>query len=271
MRGDLAFAEARDRFARLGWLVFDDDPTLSDWIVAALHAAQAAVPDPALAHWHDCEGTWFVGVDALPNDETGRVGGSGPLSGTAVDFLTRLSGPMPPLHAGQVSVTYPGYPRPRKGEGEAAFGYRLRRDAAHVDGVHAVGPTRRRQVLEPHGFILGLPLTMASSDAAPLVVWEGSHRIMRTAFAAAFESQDPANWSQVDVTDTYVAARRRCFETCRRLPTPVQPGQTLLLHRHTLHGVAPWAAGATADPDGRMIAYFRPEMPGGLREWIKAD
>ena len=34
----------------------------------------------------------------------------------------------------QVSVCYPGYPMPREEESKAAFKYRLKRDAAHVDG-----------------------------------------------------------------------------------------------------------------------------------------
>ena len=45
-----------------------------NWADHALPAARAAVTDPANAQWHVCEGTWFVGVDALPNDIRGRVG-----------------------------------------------------------------------------------------------------------------------------------------------------------------------------------------------------
>lgn len=271
MPEQVAFAQARQLFAERGWLRFPIDPALSGWVAAARAAGRAAVSDPGFAQWHDCEGTWFVGVDALPNDAQGRVANTGPLSGAAMTFISQVYGPVPPLHAGQVSVTYPGYPRPRTGESESAFGYRLRRDAAHVDGVRAVGPARRRQVLEPHGFILGLPLTRADPDAAPLVVWEGSHRIMRRAFAAAFEGHDPAGWAELDVTEIYVAARRACFETCQRVPLPAQPGEAILLHRLALHGVAPWGASATAEPEGRMIAYFRPELPGGVADWIAPD
>jgi len=38
----------------------------------------------------------------------------------------------------------------------------------------------------------------------------------------------------------------------------------------TLHGVAPWSQNASAGPDGRMIAYFRPEMSGGVPAWLSA-
>ncbi|SFU16673.1 phytanoyl-CoA dioxygenase family protein [Sedimentitalea nanhaiensis] len=255
-------------FSDRGWAVFDIDPAVLDWVSHALPAAQAAVRDPNLAQWMHCEGTWFVGVDALANDSVGRVNGSGPLSGVAVDFLIDRMGALPPLHRAQVSIVYPGYPRPRSGESDAAFRYRLRRDAAHVDGVLATGADRRRRVIEPHAFVLGLPLNDASDDAAPLVVWEGSHTVMRTAFARAMAAHDPAIWGQVDVTEAYTGARRHVFETCPRVALPARPGQAILLHRHLLHGVASWASGATAGPDGRMIAYFRPQLSGGVQSWV---
>jgi len=47
----------------------------------------------------------------------------------------------------------------------------------------------------------------------------------------------------------------------------VRPGEATLLHRLTLHGVAPWAAGVTAPPEGRIIAYFRPLM-GTVQDWL---
>jgi len=74
---------------------------------------------------------------------------------------------------------------------------------------------------------------------------------------------------EVDITEVYQATRREIFETCRRIELPAKPGEAYLLHRHCLHGVAPWGATATASPDGRMIAYFRPEFAGGVAEWIK--
>ncbi len=253
--------------AQAGWRRFAPDADIRRWAAAALAPARAAVRDPANARWHVCEGTWFVGVDALPNGPDGAVAGSGPLTGAVIDAVIAETGPMPDLHRAQVSVTWPGYPRPRAGENAAAFRYRRNRDAAHVDGVRAEGPDRRRYVREPHAFILGLPLTRADPDAAPLVVWEGSHRIMARAFQAAFAGHPPADWPDIDVTKPYQAARREVFETCRRIPVPARPGEAVLLHRLTVHGVAPWAAGAGAGPDGRMIAYFRPELPGGIAGW----
>ncbi len=186
-----------------------------------------------------------------------------------MNFIAQEYG-LQPLHSGQVSVIYPGYPQARRGEGEAALRYRRNRDAAHVDGLKPSGPDRRRHVDEPHSWILGLPLTKASPTAAPMVVWDGSHKIMADAFREALKGHDPATMHKVDVTDAYQAARREVFETCPRVEVHAQPGEAYLLHRHCLHGVAPWGAEAAAGPDGRMIAYFRPEMPGGVAGWIES-
>lgn len=258
-------------FRKTGWVRFKSDPLVVDWVAHALPAARQAVRDPALAHWHQCEGTWFVGVDSLNNDTEGRVAGSGPLEGRAVDITRAEFGDIPALHKAQVSVIYPGYPKPRDGEGEAGFRYRLNRDAAHVDGLLPVGENRRRMVHEPHSFILGLPLNKVDDKAAPLVIWEGSHVIMRNAFVNAFAGCDPERLRDVDITDAYQAARRVVFETCPRIPVAAKPGEAVLLHRMTLHGVAPWPDAVKKVPEGRMIAYFRPEMPGGVARWLAPD
>lgn len=255
-----------ERIGERGWARFPADARSLAWAKAARTAALIAVKAPEMAQWHQCEGTWFVGLDALPNDTSGALPGGPPLAGPALDAL----GELPALHRAQVSVTYPGYPRPRTGESEAGFRYRQNRDAAHVDGIIAHGPTRRRFVTEPHAFILGLPLSVADPDAAPLVVWEGSHVLMRAALIAAMENRPGEEWSAVDVTEVYNATRRRIFETCRRVVLHGAPGEAYLLHRLVLHGVAPWAEEARAAPEGRMIAYFRPAMPGGTAAWLTA-
>lgn len=255
------------RFAETGWCRFGADPDIARWVDAALAPGRAALRDPALSQWHVCEGTWFVGVDALPNGPDGAIAGSGPLSGAVMRFLQAEFAEVPPLHHAQVSVVRPGYPRPREGESAASFRFRRDRDAAHVDGARPVGPDRRRHVLEPHAFILGLPLTRADPEAAPLVVWEGSHKLMAQAFQRAFSGTPVAQWPDVDVTDVYQSTRRTVFQTCRRVPVPAHPGEAVLVHRLALHGIAPWADGARADPDGRMVAYFRPELTGGIAGW----
>jgi hypothetical protein len=214
--------------------------------------------DPDLRQrWLRHGGTWFAGVDVLGNDATGRIGDGPPLSGAARAAAEVVTGALP-LHPGQVSITFPGYPGRDADETEAAHRYRLRRDAAHLDGLLPEGPNRRRHLREPHGYILGIALTEADPGAAPLVVYAGSHEIMRTAFRAAFEGVAPDAWGDMDVTEAYQAARRRCFERCPRIELPLRPGEAVLVHRLALHGIAPWAQGAQAAPEGRAIAYFRP-------------
>ena len=92
--------------------------------------------------------------------------GDTPLNGAVIGDLS----PLPELHPAQVSAVYPGYPKPRQGESDAAFRYRLNRDAAHVDGLLAIGPERRRMLRERHAYILGLPLTECSETAAPMTI-----------------------------------------------------------------------------------------------------
>lgn len=231
---------------------------IAAWAAAAAGPARAAVARGGAAGWR-CGGTWFVGLDALPNGPDGAMGG--------VEFPWRDLGLAPvPLHPGQLSVTRAGYPRPSEEEGEAAYRFRLQRDAAHLDGVLPVGPGKRRMVKEPHGWILGLPLNRAGAGAAPLVVWEGSHLVMGAALRAAFAGvRGPLE--DHDITEVYQAARRQVFETCRRVELPGTPGEAVVLHRHLIHGVAPWAEGAEAEGPGRMVAYFRPVM-ASVAAWL---
>ncbi|MBI1218731.1 MAG: hypothetical protein GC186_09315 [Rhodobacteraceae bacterium] len=257
-------------FFATGWVRFGPDPVVKDWVAHARPAALEALTAVENAHWWRCGGTWFAGVNVLANDAAGRIGGGPPLGGAAVDFVADALGLSLPLDPGQLSVTRPGYPQPSEDESAAAARYRRDRDAAHVDGLLPIGPDRRRMIREPHGFILGLPVTESSADAAPLVVWEGSHQIMRRAFAAALHGHPPEDWPDIDVTEAYHAARREVFATCRRVAIPARPGEATVIHRLALHGVASWAEGATADPAGRAIVYFRPELPGGIADWLAA-
>ncbi|MFW8592830.1 hypothetical protein [Cribrihabitans neustonicus] len=263
--------EALEHYRSMGWVRFAFDAQIAAWAKAALPHGIAALHDPVNAGWLQCEGTWFIGVDALPNDAEGRLPEGPALAGAPVGFITRHIGPLPGLHRAQVSSVFPGYPRPRPGEGEAAFRYRLKRDAAHVDGVTMYGARRRRRVTEPHAWVLGLPLNESSAGAAPLVIWEGSHHVMRRAFLAAFAGVPQADWATVDVTDTYTEARAEVFDTCERIEVMAKPGQSYLMHRLCLHGVAPWGDGASAPEEGRMIAYFRPEIPDWTAGWLAED
>lgn len=247
-----------------GWVRLGPLPGLQAWADAALPAARRHVLSGD-EEWR-CGGTWLAGVDALPN------GAGGDIAGVPLPSELRAVLPWHPdsWHAAQLSTLRPGYPQPWAGESDAAFRFRQTRDAAHVDGLLPIGPDRRRMLREPHAFILGLPLTEADPGAAPLVVWEGSQTLIRRAFTAALAPHPPETWGDIDLTEVYHAARREAFATCPRVALPARPGEALLLHRMILHGMAPWADGALAPPEGRIIAYFRPEF-AHVADWLAAD
>ena len=258
---------AKHFFSR-GWCKFDADSRLLSWAEAALPAAVAARVDPAQGKWLRYQDTWFAGVNALDNNARGEVDGSGPLQGRAIDFIAAELG----LDGfcwdrAQVSICYPGYPRPMHGESPARARYRRDRDAAHVDGLLREGPQQRRHLREYHGFILGIPMVEFDASASPFVVWEGSHEIMRSRFSERFAGIAPAQWGEQDITDVYHGAREQAFASCKRVEIHASPGEVFLAHRLILHGMAPWGELAQAGPDGRMICYFRPDT-FGPREWL---
>ena len=258
-----------------GWQVLHAVPGLSAWLDAARPAIARSLADPDMRRrWLRHGDTWFAGVDALANDAVGRpqsatdrpvaraaAANAPPLPATLRAALAEL-----PLHSGQISAVYPGYPGRDPGESAAAHRYRVGRAAAHVDGLLPVGPDRRRYLREPHAAILGLPVTRAAAGAAPLTVWEGSHRIIGPALAAVLRPHPVASWPDIDVTEAYHAARRKAFETCPRREIVAAPGDAIVLHRHLLHGIAPWRAG-TGAAKRRVVVYFRPCWPC-LSDWI---
>lgn len=260
----------RDAFFADGWCRFPRDTLLERWVRRTLPVARDAVSAADNAQWRRYGGTWFVGVNALPNDRRGAVAGGQALSGRAVSFIHEALCPDEfDWDRAQVSVCYPGYPRPMPGESAAAFRFRQRRDAAHVDGLLAEGPMRRRHLREHHAFILGIPMVTVGAGASPFVVWEGSHELVREAFLRRFRDIHPMRWGDEDVTDTYHAVRKQVFEVCDRVEVAADPGEAYLAHRLCVHGMAPWSASATASSDGRMICYFRPEVTKPA-DWLMA-
>ena len=68
----------RDR----GWARFPFEEAVRAWAAMARAAARPRIADPEERQkWLTCEGTWFVGVDSLPNDARGAVPGGAPLPG----------------------------------------------------------------------------------------------------------------------------------------------------------------------------------------------
>ncbi|MFT3989285.1 hypothetical protein [Aestuariivirga sp.] len=256
-----------DFFAR-GWIKFPAEASVARWAEQALPVASATADDPTHADWMRCDGTWFVGVHALPNDGRGAIAGGPPLDGAAMAFIRGdLGFPSIALERAQVSICYPGYPRPDAHESAQAARYRVTRDSAHVDGLHAEGPDRRRFLREHHSFLLGVPLTASDEHSSPLTVWEGSHRIMRDAFRRALGQVPTEQWPAIDLTEIYQDARRKAFDICPRVVVSAQPGEAYLVHRLALHGVAPWRDSSRTLP--RIICYFRPEA-GAPRDWLDA-
>jgi len=250
--------------ARDGWQVLPFDQRVRDWAGAAHRAAMIVTADPALqARWLRHGGTWFVGVDALPNAADGSIGGVA-FAGPWADLADLAA----PLHRAQLSVVHPGYPGRDPDDTDAAHRFRLTRDAAHLDGLLALGPARRRHLREPHRIVLGLPLTEHEPGCSPLVIWQGSARIIRSGFAAAFAGVAPVDWPERDVTEVYQTLRREVFARCPRVEVHARPGQALLMHRLAIHGVAPWTQGAKAPPEGRMFAWFRP-LVRKFGDWLE--
>lgn len=243
-----------------GYRRFAPDEGVRAWAEAAKRIAALIAREPErrareLRH----NGTWLVGLDLLPNQTDGTVDGV-PLPGNWWAEVPDL-----PLHPAQVSVVYPGYPQQDADESDANHRYRINRKAAHVDGLLPIGPGRRRYAHEHHAYILMIPLT--SVRAAPTVIWEGSHTIMGDAMRAVIGSRRPED---VDITEAYQAARRVVFETCPMVPLYAEPGEVILIHRHALHGTEVWGdEPPDAAPDGRMIAFFRPETSAA--DWLRAD
>jgi hypothetical protein len=242
-----------------GWKILGPDLEILAWTSAALPLARAAI-SASKAAWRS-GGTWFVGLDALPNDPSGDIAGA---------LFPWSTLPVAPeaLHPAQLSTIRTGYPKRERGESDAAFHFRRDRDAAHLDGLLAVGPARRRMMKEPHAWILGLPLTDCGAGASPLVVWDGSAPIIHAALARAYAGHPAETWGDIDVTEAYQAARRQVFADCARHELYVRPGEATLLHPMTIHGVAPWGARAAAnDVDDRIIAYFRPYC-ASVADWM---
>ena len=64
---------------------------------------------------------------------------------------------------------------------------------------------------------------------------------MTAMFAAGLRAAMPPNaGAEIDVTAAYQEARRQVFATLRAHGAALRPGEAVLVHRHLLHGVAPW-------------------------------
>jgi hypothetical protein len=258
----------KKQFFDRGWCRFKADDDIRRWVDACLPLARSTLIDDKHARWLRCGGTWFAGVNVLPNKPDSSLPGGPMLGGEVIEFIDRVLQQHDfDWDMAQLSVCYPGYPQPMASESEAAFRFRRDRDAAHVDGFLREGPRKRRHLREHHGFILGIPLLEYDEHASPLVVWEGSHELVRAAMKHRYRGINPDNWGDEDITEAYHVVRRQIFEQCHRRKIVAAPGEAYLLHRLMLHGISPWSEGAAAAEEGRMICYFRPEI-GNAEDWL---
>lgn len=246
----------------------DHLPGLDTWLSSTEQHAERLIEAEENARWLRAGGTWYAGVNLLNNDPTGACPGGPPIPDSVNTFVNQHANALfSGWDRGQLSVVYPGYPRRDPGESVASFSFRLQRDAAHVDGLHAVGATRRRHAIEQHAFVLGIPWTDAPEGGSALVVWEHSHEIMRERLGAILEHLDVDAWPAADLTERYRAARREVFEHCTRIEVSAPRGGAYLVHRLAVHGISPWRAPATPGAR-RAVCYFRPELvrPG---DWLR--
>ena len=262
------FIEQEKQLSEFGWCKFKLDEQILDWVSHALPVARDIINSSCNQHWFRYQRTWFAGVNVLENTPHGSLHNGPILRGNIVDFLNQTQGTEQlNLDHGQLSVCYSGYPQPSTDESEAAFKFRFNRDAAHIDGLLPIGTSRRRFLKEPHAYILGIPLVSSPVDAAPLVVWEESHHIIKRAFSQRLEQVTFEQWPNIDLTEVYTETRRNIFNRCQRVPITAAPGEAYVVHKHCLHGVAPWPQSIPNTADGRMICYFRPPAKD-IRTWL---
>ena len=260
-----------DAFRRLGWQTLPRDQSVLDWtscvrtwVDAKLIAKQFS---PSQLR---CGGTWFAGVNFLENKGSGEFNGISFSGHSVAEILKQFGVYFDGWDSAQVSICYPGYPKKMNEESTAAFEYRKKRYGAHVDGIIPVGINKRRFLKEPHAFVLGIPLSDFNKYAAPLVVWEGSHKIIRSMIWEKLKNFDPQSWTNIDITENYHEARRIIFNTCKPKIITAPVGSTYIIHRHSLHGIMPWDKRGDSEASGRMIAYFRPKLKK-LEYWLESQ
>ena len=257
-----------DLFNQMGWGVFDKEVHILNW---ANQARKNVCERLLLKDFENdqlrCGGTWFVGVNFLNKDKFGGLDKVA-FKGQSVRAVTRrYSSMLQTWDQAQISICYKGYPQPMAGETINAFKYRKNRFNAHVDGILPVGIAKRRYALEYHAFILGIPLVDYNEFAAPVVVWEGSHKIMHNCLSKQLSQFKDSLWKNEDITGIYNEARREIFLKCKPQTVTVPVGGSYLIHRFALHGVMPWKKNGKSGVGGRMIAYFRPQF-NEAKSWL---
>jgi hypothetical protein len=255
-----------NEFERKGWIKFEYDQRIVRWAKVANSKIIAKQKNKEnFENGLTCQGTWFVGVDALDNNLDGTLD-EVPLQGPFENLMKRSK--VHGLHPAQVSIIFEGYPKPRDQESESSFNFRLKRDAAHIDGLIADFPGGPRKLKEPHAYVLGIPLNQVPKGASPVVVWEGSHHLISEAFERFFLNRTPHEWRDIDIREVYFETRKSIFKKCIRRILHANVGESYMVHRLCLHGISPWNSKIKNLYEGRRIAYFRPELKD-IANWPK--
>ena len=271
-------------FLANGWLKFDYDHKIYHWVNVAKKKVFNRYNSGDFG-WNNfrCGNTWFVGVNFLGNDKTASLNGACFEGIPVTEIKSYFGHNIKYWDEAQVSICWPNYPLQSDNETHNAFNFRVNRYAAHVDGILPFGREKRRFLKDPHAFIFGIPITYCDYKTAPVVVWEGSHLIMREAFKRTYNASDSKNWDKIDVTNVYQKARSRVFETCQMKRLYVNLGESYLIDRLAVHGIAPWEPRepkkngvSTKDiknqpeiKNGRAVIYFRPSFDI-TSDWIKS-
>ncbi len=266
-----------------GWIFLNTDHTHYEWIVEAKKQLETKFHQK-LFDCKDlrCGSTWFVGTNFLDNSSNGNIG-TKLLSRKIFNNISKKFGNnIKYWDKGQVSICWPGYPRKDDKETIKSFNFRIKRFASHIDGIIPFGKKKRRFAKEFHAFILGFPLQNNCLESAPLVLWEGSHKIFRNFFKEIYEGITSDKISSIDITELYSECRKKVFKNCEVKKITPQFKQPYLLDRHVLHGIDAWPEKKNVKynlknnmlsnnlSDGRIIIYFRPVFFNPY-DWINME
>ena len=266
-----------------GWSFLNTDHIHYEWIAEAKEQLETKFHQK-LYDYNDlrCGSTWFVGANFLDNSSNGNIGTKS-MSKIFFSNISKKFGPnIKYWDKAQVSICWPGYPKKDAKETKKSYDFRIKRFASHIDGIIPFGSKKRRFAKEFHAFILGFPLHNNCLDCAPLVLWEGSHKIFRNFFKEIYEGISFNKISNIDITELYNESRKKVFKNCEVKKITPQFKQPYLLDRHVLHGIDEWREkkNVKCSPknhrllnslsDGRIIVYFRPVF-FNPHDWINME
>ena len=254
-----------------GWSFLSTDDVYYDWIKEAKKQIKKKFNEKLFDDKNLRSGfTWFVGTNFLDNSSNGKIGTKSFSKKIFKNILDKFGSNVQYWDKGQVSICWPGYPKKDFYETKNSFDFRIKRFASHIDGIIPLGSKKRRFAKEYHAFILGFPIMNNFPYCAPLVVWEGSHKIFRNFFKEIYEGMSSNKISNIDITDLYNEYRKKVFSNCEAKKIIPQFNQPFLLDRHLLHGIDEWKEQKNDKSilknkkvlnrlsDGRIIVYFRP-------------